>query len=83
MSKFEKLLQKIKKLDKNLRFEEIKKVLEAYGYKMESPGSGSSHYSFRKEDVNLITIPRHKPINRVYVALVKEAIEKEDANENA
>ena len=32
MSKFEKLLQRIKQPDKGLRFDEVRKVLEEYGY---------------------------------------------------
>lgn len=48
MAKWEKLLEKICSLSKDLRFEEIRKVLESYGYKMYAPRSGSSHYTFRK-----------------------------------
>lgn len=32
MSLFDKLLQRIKLLDKNMRFDEVRKVLETYGY---------------------------------------------------
>ena len=49
MSKFEKLLQKIKQLDKDLRFDELKKVLLSYGYALRFPHSGSSHATFRKK----------------------------------
>ena len=45
MSKWDKLILRIKSLDKNMRFEELQKVLEAYGYEMTS--SGGSHCSFR------------------------------------
>ena len=48
MSQFDKLLQRIRALDKNMRFEELQKVLEHYGYTMSGPASGSSHKSFRK-----------------------------------
>lgn len=78
MSKFEKLLQRIKNLDNNLRFEELKKVLEAFGYVMHAPKSGSSHFTFRKKGSIPITIPKHEPIKVIYVRLVKEAIEEED-----
>ena len=37
MSQFEKLLQRIKSLDKNMRFDEIRKILEAYGYTTMGP----------------------------------------------
>ena len=77
MSQFEKLLQRIHDLSKELRFDEVRKVLEAYGYTMTTPRSGSSHYTFRKPGCNPITIPKHEPIKKVYVLLVKEAIESE------
>ena len=77
MSQFEKLLQRIHDLSKELRFDEVRKVLEAYGYTMTAPRSGSSHYTFRKPGCNPITIPKHETIKKVYVILVKEAIESE------
>ena len=48
MSKWAKLLARIQTLSKDLRFEELCKVLESYGYDMKAPKSGSSHYTFRK-----------------------------------
>lgn len=77
MSKFDKLINEILSLSKELRFEELKKVLEFYGYTMTSPRSGSSHYTFRKEGCNPITIPKHKPIKKVYVEMVKDIVEAE------
>ena len=47
MSQFAKLLQRIRSLDKNMRFDELKKVLEYYGYSMSGPAGGSSHKTFR------------------------------------
>lgn len=43
MSKWDKLLTKICALSKDLRFDELRKVLESYGYVMNAPKSGSSH----------------------------------------
>jgi hypothetical protein len=83
MSRFEKLLQRIRMLDKDLRFDEVRRVLEAYGYTMSGPGSGSSHKVFRKNGCAPITIPAHEPIKRIYIVMVKEAIESEgDYEEN-
>ena len=48
MSKWDKLLMKICALSKDLRFDELRKVLESYGYEMHSPRGGSSHCTFRK-----------------------------------
>ena len=80
MSKWDKLLAKICSLSKELRFEELKKVLESYGYEMKAPKSGSSHYTFRKEGCKPITIPKHEPIKKVYVEMVKEVVESESGN---
>lgn len=76
MSKFEKLLQKIKNLNKDLRFSEVKKILESCGYVMSSPRGGSSHCTFRKKGKDPITIPRDEPIKKTYVIMVKEAVEE-------
>ena len=77
MSKWEKLLQKILALSNDLRFDELRKVLESYGYTMQAPRSGSSHYTFRKQGCTKITFPKHNPIKRVYVEMVKDIVENE------
>lgn len=84
MSKWDKLLMRISNLSKDIRFDELRKVMERYGYKMNAPRSGSSHYTFRKPGCQPITIPRHEPIKKVYVEMVKEIVESEAMNnENA
>ena len=81
MSQFDKLLQQIQNLDRNMRFDELRKVLEYYGYTMSGPSGGSSHKTFRKPGKYPITIPQHEPIKRIYVEMVKEIIESEEENE--
>ncbi len=81
MSQFDKLLERVKALDNTMRFDEIHKVLESYGYTMGSPRSGSSHRTFRKPGQPPITIPKHEPIKRIYIIMVKEAIESEEKDE--
>ena len=84
MSKWDKLLEKICSLSRELRFDELRKVLESYGYVMNAPRSGSSHYTFRKPGCQPITIPKHEPIKKVYVEMVKQIVEREAVNdENA
>ena len=84
MSKWDKLLSRILSLSNDLRFEELRKVLESYGYEMNSPRSGSSHFTFRKAGCRPITIPRHEPIKKVYVEMVKQIVESEaEKNEDA
>ena len=82
MSKWEKLLSKICSLSKDMRFDELRKVLESYGYTMYSPRKGSSHCTFRKPGAKPITIPRNEPIKVAYVEMVKEVIESEGVYEN-
>lgn len=80
MSQWDKLISRILSLAPDIRFEELRKVLESYGYTMTMPRSGSSHYTFRKQGCQPITIPKHKPIKKVYVLMVKEIVESEEQN---
>lgn len=64
MSRWSKLLKKICSLSPDMRFDELRKVLESYGYEMHSPRGGSSHVTFRKAGCNPITIPKHEPIKQ-------------------
>ena len=81
MSKWEKLIQRILSLSKDLRFDELRKVLESCGYQMFAPRSGSSHYTFRKAGCMPITIPKHEPIKKVYVEMVRQIVESEAKND--
>lgn len=84
MSQWDKLLERILNMSAGLRFDELRKVLESYGYKMIAPKGGSSHYVFRKPGCMPITIPKHEPIKRVYVEMVKTIVENEESkNENS
>ena len=82
MSKWDKLLQRILSLSKGMRFVESKKVLESYGYVMTAPRSGSSHYTFRKPGKTPITIPKHEPIKKIYVEMVRKVVEEETKHED-
>lgn len=81
LSKWDKLLTRICTLSKDLRFDELCKVLESCGYVMNAPRSGSSHYTFRKSGCQPITIPKHEPIKKVYVEMVKQIVESEAKND--
>ena len=56
-------------------------MLESYGYEMNAPRSGSSHYTFRKSGCRPITIPKHEPIKKVDVEMVKQIVEGEVKND--
>lgn len=82
MSKWDKLINRVCSLSTDMRFTELRKILESYGYTINAPKGGSSHYTFRKPGKNPITIPKHEPIKRIYVEMVREVVEEEHANEN-
>lgn len=77
VSKWEKLLSKITELSKDIRFSEIKKVLESYGYEGRKPRSGSSHWTFRKQGKPPVTVPENEPIKLMYIRMVKDKSEEE------
>ena len=84
MSKWDKLLTRIYSLLKDIRFDELRKVLESYGYEMNALGNGSSHCTFRKIGCRPITIPKHEPIKKVYIEMVRQIVESEArSDENA
>lgn len=74
MSQWDKLLWRIRTLSGDFRFNELRKVLEHYGYQMQTPRSGSSHCTFRKQGCIPVTIPRHEPVKRIYVDMVRQVI---------
>ena len=80
-AKWDKLIARLCNLSKDLRFDELRKVLESYGYEMNAPRSGSSHYTFRKQGGMPITIPKHEPIKKVYVEMVRQIVESEAKND--
>ena len=84
MPKWDKLIKRICNLSKDIRFNELRKVLECYGYEMKAPGRGGSHFTFRKNGCTPVTVPKDEPIKMVYVELVRHIIESEAENdENA
>ena len=80
MSRWQKLLDRVCEMSNDIRFDELRKILESYGYTMFAPRGGSSHYTFRKPGCMPITIPKHEPIKKVYVEKVKAVIESEVLN---
>jgi hypothetical protein len=65
-------------LSKDIRFSELRKVLESFGYEGRKPSSGSSHWTFRKNGRPPITIPENEPIKITYIKMVKEVVESEE-----
>ncbi len=75
MSKKEKLIEAIKNNPTNVKFEDLKKILETLGYK--AINNGGSHYVFTKENSMSLTIPYKKPVKVIYVKQVIKIIEEE------
>ena len=62
----------------------INKLIDTICDTTGAPRSGSSHYTFRKAGCYPITIPKHEPIKKVYVEMVRQIVESEAKNdENA
>jgi len=78
MSQWDKLLKKLKSSPQSLRYKELKKILENYGYVAKETSGGSSHITFRKDGCVPITIPRHEPILKVYIEMVRDIVEQEE-----
>jgi len=74
LGQLDKLIERVLKLDKNLRFDELAKLLNRMGYVMRHPRGGSSHYTFSKHGKPPITIPKDNPINKVYIEMCRNAI---------
>lgn len=75
------MITRICNLSKDLRFDELRKVLESYGYEMNVPRSGSGHFIFRKQGCMPIIIPKHEPIKKVYVEMGRQIVESEAKND--
>ncbi len=68
MSKKEKLYQRILGLPKDLRYEELDKVLIACGYELDR--TNGSHAVYIKLDCNSLTIPRVTPVKSYLIRQV-------------
>jgi predicted RNA binding protein YcfA (HicA-like mRNA interferase family) len=76
LSQWDKLIDRILEADRNLRFDELAKVLKKIGYTKTQPKGGGSHYIFRAPGLPPISIPKSNPINKAYIELVREAVIK-------
>ncbi len=74
MSKFEKELARLRQNPKNVRYEELEKILLKIGFSKRQ--SGTSHVVFRKDDI-ILTVPVKKPfLKLIYVKKALEVIER-------
>ena len=61
MSKWDKLLEKIGSLSKDMRFDELRKVLESYGYRIASRKEAAATVLFGKKGAGRL---RFQSMNR-------------------
>ena len=74
MSKWDKLIDELLKVNKNLRFDDLVKILTKIGYVKSQPKGGSSHTVFRKKGKTPIALPKATPMNKAYIEMVREAV---------
>lgn len=78
MGSLEKLLEKIRRNPKSVRFAELDLVLRRAGFTRSQPQGGSSHYVYRKGPRKL-TVPYRQP--HILEAYVKRAIKLLESEE--
>ncbi len=78
MSKREKRLEKIRQNPKNVRFDDLDRVLQDQGFERTQPRGGSSHYVYVRGE-QVITVPYKRPF--VKTVYVKEALKLLDEND--
>lgn len=73
-----KLVERILRNPKDVSFEEVRQVLEAFDYECRQPSGGGSHYTFRKPGTNPITVPKNKPVKEVYIKNIIRLLDLEN-----
>lgn len=79
MAKREKRLQKIRNNPNHVRFEELDRLLRAFGFERRQPRGGSSHYFYICAE-HRISVPMKRPFVRA--VYVKEVLKILDEIEN-
>ncbi|HBA88037.1 MAG TPA: toxin HicA [Geobacter sp.] len=64
---------------KNVSFDELRRMLEGFGFECRQPKGGSSHYIFRKPGFRFpFSIPKARPVNKAYVDEVVKLLALEE-----
>ncbi len=81
MTKRDKLRQRIEQNPKTVTFEELDQLLRGSGFQLRQPGSGSSHFYYKRGRIS-VSVPRRRPhLLPIYVKLALAAIDKADEEE--
>ena len=74
MSKKEKAIARLRQNPKNVRFEEIEKILLGLGFKKRQDGTSHATFTFGG---HIVTVPKRKPfVKPKYVELVLVILDK-------
>jgi len=76
-----KLAEKVLANRKNVEFNDLKRLLEGFGFECRQPRGGSSHYVFRRPQTYPISVPQNRPVNKTYVDQVIDLLNLEEWHE--
>jgi predicted RNA binding protein YcfA (HicA-like mRNA interferase family) len=81
MSRLKKLVEQFLKQPVEVRFEDVRYLLEAFGF--EEKRSKGSHYSFRDSLGKIVTVPKkgEQKVKGVYVQQIVEMLNLQDWND--
>jgi predicted RNA binding protein YcfA (HicA-like mRNA interferase family) len=78
MSKKEKLIERLLRKPVDMRFEEVRVILEYHGYTLDRKNQKGSHFVFFMGD-QILTIPVHnKVVKRTYLQMIIEILGLEE-----
>ncbi|MEZ4493651.1 MAG: type II toxin-antitoxin system HicA family toxin [Dehalococcoidia bacterium] len=82
MAKHDRQLERIRRADRNVRPEELRAVLERYGFSLRSVHG--SHWIYRHPALaRRLSVPYRRPLKPIYVRMSLEAIDEVLAYEDS
>lgn len=83
MTKREKRIKRLFQNPKTVPFKELDRVLKDSGFTLRQPGSGSSHYVYTRDKIQM-SVPFRRPfVKEVYVKRVLELLGGEENEEKS
>ena len=82
MTKFDKLYSEVVRNPKDVKFEDLEKLIIRFGFERRKQRSGTSHFQYSHPDlIEILTIPFARPVKSVYVKEALDAIRKLEGSE--
>lgn len=82
LTQFDKLYADIVRNPKNVKFEDLDKLLIRSGFKCHKQHSGTSHFHYSHPDlIDILSIPYARPVKAIYVKEALDAILKLERSE--